>query len=498
MLSRRARSTSVVTAAVSLVAAVAAACGGDGMTEPSDAPSEGISFLDGAGQTDTVRAKPAQALVVEIRGAEGELLAGEVVRFEAETAEGDFFPVPTMLVATLAGSSFRTSAADSTDGDGTAAVRIQMGTVAGTGEIRVHVPVHAYVDTARFTVEPGALAGIELEPSDTTIALGSSFELRPAGVDRFGNPRDDEGFTIESSGELSVDGYTVTGLAVGEGTVTARRGEAMAEARVDVIPDGTAAMSQQASGSTPHGLVATKLDGSEHTVLLESSGSASFGGIDWSPAGDRLVYHRSDPIDDLFVVDLEGNTRTLLDVASPTRPRAASFGPAGSWIYFEATSDTDVRIWRIRPDGTGLEAITTDSASFADDDRSPHPSPSGDRLVMRSNEGFSQGQMQLQVLDLATGQATSLGVDGTFPVWSPTGEWIAYLDFGAIRAVRPDGTDGHVVANGRFEHGLDWSPNGQWLISFEYPKPHVVNFTTGEAVSLDVFTDFLWFPAWRP
>jgi hypothetical protein len=66
-------------------------------------------------------------------------------------------------------------------------------------------------------------------------------------------------------------------------------------------------------------------------------------------------------------------------------------------------------------------------------------SPDAKRLAVDSRG-------RVAVLDLATGNVQSL-VEGSKPAWSPSGEWIAYLESGGAKCflVHPDGTGVKVI-----------------------------------------------------
>lgn len=103
--------------------------------------------------------------------------------------------------------------------------------------------------------------------------------------------------------------------------------------------------------------------------------------------------------------------------------------------------------------------------------------PGGKRLVycdldVNNPEGASPYPSVLRVVDVATRtqtRITSWGERACGPKWSPTGSWIAYsagdttdLD---IFAIKPDGTQGHVVFSDPESRQLDvtWSPSGRRL-----------------------------------
>ena len=109
------------------------------------------------------------------------------------------------------------------------------------------------------------------------------------------------------------------------------------------------------------------------------------------------------------------------------------------------------------------------------------------------------------VRDLAGGVDHPLGLEGRLPRWSPSGEWIAYLrspGFGAatIRLVRPDGSEDHqLLLDGRAYglSGLDWSPDGAWLIAQGDGLLELIDASSGAPLPLGWSHTYDW-PAWKP
>jgi Tol biopolymer transport system component len=108
----------------------------------------------------------------------------------------------------------------------------------------------------------------------------------------------------------------------------------------------------------------------------------------------------------------------------------ASFSRDGAWIVFTSERSGSADIYRVHPDGSGLERLTDDPAF---DDQGVL-SPDGRTLAFVSTRG---GAANIWLLDLGTRMQTCLtkGSTGDFrPAWSPDGEWIAFSsDRDAIR-----------------------------------------------------------------
>jgi Tol biopolymer transport system component len=288
---------------------------------------------------------------------------------------------------------------------------------------------------------------------------------------------------------------------------------------VSVVPQGTIA------GFSPEmELYTVNLDGSGLTLLAEASaGRGYFGELPaaWSGDGSSLVYHdsRMDHNRVLYAVDPATKTRTrlmptttgLISEAWPQRSRD------GQWIYFNGQGSWEgayvgSQLFRVRSDGTGLEKINT-GGTFSITGYAT-PSPDGTRLAFLTNRDYMVGG--LHVLDLATGQNTALHLPALTPRWSPNGDWIAYVavpdgfwfldnhymaGYGELRVVRPDGTGAHTVTKSAnmFLGGIDWSPDGKYLIGTgqQGAAVTVVEVATGVEVPIKLPRP-LRAPTWRP
>jgi Tol biopolymer transport system component len=124
----------------------------------------------------------------------------------------------------------------------------------------------------------------------------------------------------------------------------------------------------------------------------------------------------------------------------------------------------------------------------------PAPSPDLTRVAY-----VVPGPDELYLYDLAPGTATLLAPRGHTPVWSPNGEWIAYVvPFdGTLRLVRPSGTDdrslGAQVLAGL---GFDWSPDGAWLVVRGPGQLALVEVATGLTLHLGYSGNWMA-PAWQ-
>jgi TolB protein len=182
----------------------------------------------------------------------------------------------------------------------------------------------------------------------------------------------------------------------------------------------------------------------------------------------------------LFISNADGSGERAL-----TQPRALDYNPAwslsGDWIVFTSERGGSADLYRIHPDGTGLERLTDDPAF--DDQGSL--SPDDKQMVFVSTR--AAGRANLWVLDLITRKARPLtsGDGGDFrPAWSPNGEWIAFssdrgsslppakgrwerLHLVDIYLIRPDGTGlRRISEHGNFCGGPKWTRDSKNVIAY--------------------------------
>jgi TolB protein len=198
----------------------------------------------------------------------------------------------------------------------------------------------------------------------------------------------------------------------------------------------------------------------------------------------RVVFVRIGPTNiGLFVADSDGNhERPLLPATS--LDYNAAFSTDGRWIVFTSERGGSADIYRIHPDGSGLEQLTMgptyeDQAAL---------SPDGSTLAFVSTR--DGGTANIWLLDLATHRYSQLthNTGGNFrPHWSPDGEWIAFssdrntkpgrfvpswelLQSTAIYIVRRDGSGLRRLTKLDGYYGSpQWSRDGRRIVAYESP-----------------------------
>jgi Tol biopolymer transport system component len=206
-------------------------------------------------------------------------------------------------------------------------------------------------------------------------------------------------------------------------------------------------------------------------ALLRVPDASSF-----SPLGDRMVYMLTNfagaiRSGTLVVANIDGSARRAIyagpltqDMTGPAwspRGDAIAFGSGG---FFQRAQMQPAWLMTVGVDGSGLSALTRDSANAG----MPSWSPDGKQIVFRRANGTKRN---LYILDAATGMARKLetGSDyDTFPTWSPRGDWIAFTskrdDDYEIYRIRPNGTGLERLTRspGNDAHP-SFSPDGEWI-----------------------------------
>jgi hypothetical protein len=478
------------------LAAIASGCGDNGT-----GPSGGVlRFVAGTQDTDTVLARPIQALVVEVRDPAGPVATGAVVRFQGLRSDTTRPFELTMLVGSLSSTFFSGFATDTVDSRGRASVLIQFGTVAGRGRIEVSVPEFGVVDTADYTVLPGQPTDVSAFPRDTALYVGAIFQARGAVVDRWGNPRSDPVTYSGATPAISVTaGGRVTAGAVGRAHYVVRGGGLTDTGWVSVVPLGTlAAVWTDPTFGRPPQLVVTNLDGSGFRMLTPTDGG---GALSWTPDGSKVVFGGAvNGTIRLETMDLAGTVARLIVTPPSTLVTEAwpQYSPDGNFVFFSgiATGAYNFSLWQVASDGSGASQLYSDPSGIA---WRCSASPDGTRLAFVNASSSPSG---IQVYTLAAQSVSSWSVVGQTPRWSPRGEQIAFVQpyGGALYVMDSNGQNVRQVspAQRSYEEGsLGWSPDGAWLVARGPQGLELINVSSGLTLPLG-FASTLLVPAWKP
>ena len=470
-----------------------AGCGGNDPGGPS--PTSGLILVSSPSPTDTIDARPVQGLVVELKDPAGHPVSGATIRFTA-LAQGSGSQSSGMLVSPAGSGNFTPFAVSTTNERGRAVVVVRFGSLAGPGRIEVVAPELGQADTARFTIQPGGAAALQLAPRDSAITTGRSFAFRGRVLDRLGNTRPDAvtyqatadpigAATVTAAGQLSATG------PYGSVSVIGSLGGLRDTTRISIVPAGSIA----AFDGSIQALVLMNLDGSNRRRLNPEPINASELEPAWNPAGTELAFSY---LDGIGLIQLDGTVSLLYQ----TRPAGLgqaywpAYSPTSPFLYFSGTdlSSGSLRIWRMGRDGTGLTPIST--GTF---DARPSVAPNGLALCYHAVD--DQGRVVVRVVDIATRRTLGSDVPGLFPEWSPRGDLIAFIDgdLNRLKVMSPNGTNVRILAPGRTyqPRQLTWSPDGEWILLRGDAGLELVRAATGLVLPLGSTADLIW-PAWRP
>ncbi len=338
--------------------------------------------------------------------------------------------------------------------------------------------------------------GVTLLPADTAVYLDHEFQARGLMVNHYGDQYPSEHMSYggpDSVATVTREGI-VHGRHYGRARVFVSREEFEAQAWVSVVPEGTLVVGRSPNFEAPE-VDVMGVDGSAVEVVVP--GWQAIGvGPGW--LGDELVYNATDPADGaphLFVADLAGHHRRLLPAAETGFEGKVRASRDGLWAYFVRRVDFGPGrgIWRIHPDGTGLQQVTEDG-----DLDDPEPSPDGTLLAYIApipNVGD-----HLVVRDLASGEVRDLGLAGRSPRWAPDGSRLAFICDRELCLIDPDGGSVRpVTSSGEFfaSEGFDWSPDGRWLLARGNYYLHLIDLSTGMVLPLGYSSD-IYVASWKP
>jgi hypothetical protein len=461
--------------ALSVLAAAAISCGAP--NQPAEDGST-VALVAGTLAPDTVLAVVRTPLRFQVRDDHGDP-AGGVALEVSSVPTGSFDPSrpPHLSFAEPGRGAPAATLRIVTAGDGTGAVSVSRGTVAGAGVMRVaREQGRARLDLP-WEILPGSPVDFDFAPYDTAVYRGAAFRYRIEARDRHRNPLSGQVTFEPSTADVSV---SATGEVIasthGRALVRGRLGNLEAVRWISVVPRFDLV-------ALADGIILTESDGHDQRRI---AGSASAAPLDSWPNAARLVVGKNDR---LLAVPISG--QGIQSIATPgialgefLWPR---FDPSGTWIYvsLRLNDRNGAELWRVRSDGTAAERLTALSLP-TDSDVNPHPSPDGTRVVFSTDrrDPTSANFSEIAYLDLATGSISYTSERGFLPRWSPDGTRVGFLTLvGEIRIINVASGAVLVTADDPdFTGGLDWSPDGDWLVAESILGITFIRATTGETI----------------
>jgi TolB protein len=165
----------------------------------------------------------------------------------------------------------------------------------------------------------------------------------------------------------------------------------------------------------------------------------------WSPDGKTLAYcARRDGEFDVYTIaaDAENSSDEKRLTTAAGLDDGPDYAPDGQTIFFNSVRTGVMKIWRMKPDGTEQQQVTSNE-EWAD--WFAHPSPDGKWLVFLSFDKSVAGHppnkdVALRIMPMGGGEPKILtrlfGGQGTInvPSWSPDSRAFAFVSY---RLVRP-------------------------------------------------------------
>jgi Tol biopolymer transport system component len=121
--------------------------------------------------------------------------------------------------------------------------------------------------------------------------------------------------------------------------------------------------------------------------------------VEWSPDGERIVYHERTPGDPIYVADRDGtHIRKVLDSPEGMHQHYATWSVDGRWIYLVRgrPSTFEMDLWRVRTEGGEPEKLTEGKLDVR------YPTPIDERTVLYSAREMDGAGPWLWWVDVGT------------------------------------------------------------------------------------------------
>jgi Tol biopolymer transport system component len=198
-------------------------------------------------------------------------------------------------------------------------------------------------------------------------------------------------------------------------------------------------------------------DGSK-AVQVTSSGKAQAGSPTWSPDNQRIAFDSNAAGQwDIYVISSQGSRPNLFTSGSGSKIRP-SWSHDGKWIYYCASGDNGLQIWK-KPATGGRELQITKNGGCnqmeSPDGRHLYYLSTGNRTLRRVPV---DGGEEVQLTQLGAESQFTLGKYGLYFIASMDANTLKFLDYRTGSTKTLGTLPGHVI------HGLAVSPDEHWLL----------------------------------
>lgn len=232
-----------------------------------------------------------------------------------------------------------------------------------------------------------------------------------------------------------------------------------------------------------HQLMIADYDGRNAQVL--SDGKRYMHSPVFSPDGQKIMYFGYENVickkqmkrvnGSIYIYDLKTKEESIVVDLNKVKINdqfvvgkmayAPRFHPNGEEIVFSMAVNGSSAIYSCNLRTREIKKITRGYKI----DTSPCYSPDGKKIVFTSDQA---GSSQLYIMNADGSGVTKRLSSGigryAAPVWSPRGDWIAFMRFGYhgfyIGIIRPDGSGEKIIASGYLVEAPTFSPNGRVIL----------------------------------
>jgi TolB protein len=161
----------------------------------------------------------------------------------------------------------------------------------------------------------------------------------------------------------------------------------------------------------------------------------------WSPDGKTILFARpSNGAINIVAVSIETGEEKELTTGTGISDDP-DYSADGQFVYFNSNRSGSIQIWRMKPDGSGAEQVTSDDRN----NWTPHPSPDGKSISILSyahdvTTHASNKDIELRILSTKDPSIRTIvdliGGSGTInvPSWSPDSQHFAFVSYQMLPA----------------------------------------------------------------